>query len=195
LRVITPTYDGAVLAVLALADEEFTVGQLSRLVEASASGVRKVVRRLVAQGIVTAKDHGPLSVYRLNRQHLAAESVLALAGLKGRLLTEIEDALAAWLPAPTYAAVFGSAARGEMSETSDIDVLLVRPKEVEDESWDRQVDAFSTQVRAWTGNDVRVVSFDIEDVRVGDALLENVLADGLTVSGSATWLRRQLQRK
>lgn len=193
LRTITPTLDGDVLAVLALAELDFTVGQLGRLIDASDEGLRKVVRRLAAQGIVTAAKHGPLTSYSLNRQHLAADAVIALAETRSRLLRQIEEALSGWSPTPTYGAVFGSAGRGEMSETSDIDVFLVRPRDVDDESWNSDVDAFSAQVRRWTGNDVRVVSFDADDVRAGDPLLDNVVADGLTVCGSPTWLLSRLR--
>jgi hypothetical protein len=193
LRIVTPTLDADVLAVLALADEEFTVGQLTRLIPASEAGLRKVVGRLSAQGIVAATRHGPLTTYALNRQHLGAEPVIALARMRSRLLAEIESVLAAWSSPPTYGALFGSAARGQMSESSDIDVFLVRPVGVDDETWDSQVDQLSGQVRAWTGNEARVVSFDIDDLRSDVPLLRNVVADGLTVCGPPTWLRRVLR--
>jgi len=191
-RVVTPTLDGDVLAAMAVADDAFTISQLARLIDASDEGLRKVVRRLTAQGIVTATNHGRLTTYSFNRRHLAAEPLLALASLRRSLLSGIEEALRNWPVAPVYGAVFGSAGRGEMSERSDIDVFLVRPTGVDEEVWDSQVDAFSGQVRAWTGNDARVVAYDEDDVGAGDPFLANVLADGSTVWGSPRWLRERL---
>jgi hypothetical protein len=43
-----------------------------------------------------------------------------------------------WAIQPTYAAVFGSSARGEMTSSSDLDLLPVRPDEASQTTWDEQ---------------------------------------------------------
>jgi hypothetical protein len=55
---------------------------------------------------------------------------------------------------PTHASLFGSAARGDGDASSDIDLLVVRPADVESEDppWCDQLDALAGQVRRWTGN-------------------------------------------
>jgi hypothetical protein len=54
-RAITPTLDGPVLAVLARAGKPLTVGEIAvQAARGSEIGVRRTVKRLVSQGIVTA---------------------------------------------------------------------------------------------------------------------------------------------
>jgi hypothetical protein len=199
LSVVTPTLDGDVLAVLALADTSFTPGQLHRILSRhSEDGVRRVLQRLTGQGVVSAERVGRAYTYRLNRGHLAAEPIAALARLRQTLLDRIEQSLARWDPKPVYGAIFGSAARGEMHPGSDIDLLLVRPDHCDRGQWDDLVNALTADISGWTGNDARVLEFSESEVRRAGTT-EPVLADvrdhGLTTAGSAAWLARALRRR
>lgn len=197
LAVVTPTLDGDILAVLALVDVAFTPGQLHRMMSRhSEDGIRRALRRLTGQGIVSAERAGTAYLYRLSSAHLAAEPVRALAQMRQTLLARLEDRLENWSPAPVYGAVFGSAARGSMRTDSDIDLLLVRPDECDRERWDDLVALLTADVTAWTGNDTRVLELSESEVlRLGpqDAVLSDVIAHGLTVAGKPAWLRRALR--
>lgn len=115
------------LGVLVTAEVAFTVAQIQRiLTTASGEGIRKVLTRLAAQGVVLHDRVGRVSTFRLNAEHLAAEPILALSRLNGAFLERLEGHLAAWGPMLKYAAVFGSAATGRMTLGSDIDIFLVR---------------------------------------------------------------------
>lgn len=84
---VTPTLDGDVLAVLVQAEATFTTGQLHRVLgKYSEDGIRKVLMRLRGQGIVLAERVGNAYAYRLNRGHLAAGPVIALARSRALLL-------------------------------------------------------------------------------------------------------------
>jgi alkanesulfonate monooxygenase SsuD/methylene tetrahydromethanopterin reductase-like flavin-dependent oxidoreductase (luciferase family) len=77
LATVTPTLDGDVLAVLAGSDGTFTTGQLHRVLgRHSEEGIRKVLQRLVRQGVVHAERVGNAFAYRFNRDHLAAEHII-----------------------------------------------------------------------------------------------------------------------
>ena len=79
---VTPTLDGDVLAVLATSDVTFTITQIQRILHtASGDGIRKVLSRLTAQGVVLQDQVGRTNTCRLNAEHLAAEPILALARL------------------------------------------------------------------------------------------------------------------
>jgi predicted nucleotidyltransferase len=199
LAVVTPTLDGDILAVLALVDVGFTPGQLHRtLARHSEDGIRRALRRLAGQGIVSDERAGNAHMYRLSRAHLAAEPIRALAQIRQTFLARLEDRLKSWSPAPVYAAIFGSAARGSMRTDSDIDLLLVRPDECDRERWDDLVALLTVDVTAWTGNDTRVLEFsESEVVRSGrqEPVLGDVVAQGLTVAGEADWLRRAIRAK
>lgn len=195
LAVVTPTLDGPVLTALAAADGPFTTGQLTRVLgEGSEEGIRKVLRRLTAQGILSAERIGPAFAYRLNRTHLAAEPILALAGLRTTFLTRLERLLSAWAQPPAYAAVFGSAGRGTMRPDSDIDLLLVRP-DSRDDVWDTQLEDLVTAVSSWTGNDLRPLVYTLIelDAARGEPVLLDILEGGITVAGDRSWLKRRVR--
>jgi predicted transcriptional regulator len=199
LATVTPTLDGDVLAVLALHDAAFTTGQLHQmLTRHSESGIRKVLQRLVEQGVVLSDRVGNAFAYRLNHDHLAAAHILGLARLQETLLRRIEDRLASWAPPPTYAAVFGSAARGAMSPGSDLDLLLIRPNGVDSDTWEAQANDLAADVTHWIGNDTRILEFTAADLAArgrDEPVLRAVLDEGLTVAGTHAWLNKQLRKR
>lgn len=186
LGVVTPTLDADVLAVLARADAAFTGREVHRLIpHFSESGVRRVLGRLVEQGIVTVDRVGRSHLYRLNRAHLAAPHIEALARLGEELVERLRARLAGLRPASPYAAIFGSSARGEGSAASDIDVLVVRPDGRESgDAWDEQLDTVSTEASAWMGNDLRFLVLDRSEAESALPLMREVRRDEVRLVGS-----------
>lgn len=199
---VTPTLDGDVLAALATADVPFTISQIRRIVSsASGEGIRKVLNRLSAQGVVLHDQVGRTNTYRLNNQHLAAEPILALSRLTATFLERLEAHLEGWGESLKYAAVFGSAATGKMTLDSDVDLFLVRssgPGTEDSEAWEDRVSALTQLVTAWTGNDGRIVQYTDKELKAaavaGEPLLNDVAAHGLTVAGTRAWLNQQVRQ-
>ncbi|MCW2784247.1 MAG: hypothetical protein JWP74_764 [Marmoricola sp.] len=191
---IAPTVDGDVLAVLARSDASFTAGQVHNLMGTySYSGVAKALARLVAQGTVRSQRIGSTTVYALNREHLAAGAILELAGIRGRFLERLRAAFDQWEPVPVFAALFGSAARGDMAVGSDIDIFIVRPAALEEASdaenaaWSSNVGHLQESVLGWTGNDSRV--YEVGERELGrdlvadDPVLASIRREGIPLSG------------
>ena len=197
LATITPTLDGDVLAVLAKHDVTFTTGQVHRiLTQHSEEGIRKVIRRLTTQGVVLSERIGNAFAYRFNRDHLAAQYITGLARIQETFLVKLEDLLESWHIPPVYAAVFGSTARGQMTASSDVDLLLVRPQAAEESDWESQVNDLTATVARWLGNDVRVLEFAENEIAVSgrhEPVLNDVIQEGLTVAGKRSWLTKQLR--
>ncbi|MFZ2526972.1 MAG: nucleotidyltransferase domain-containing protein [Rhodococcus sp. (in: high G+C Gram-positive bacteria)] len=201
LATVTPTLDGDVLTALASADVTFTISQIQRiLTTGSGEGIRKVLARLVAQGVVLHDQVGRTNTYRLNTEHLAAEPIMALSRLNSTFLERLEQHLDEWRTTLRYAAVFGSAATGRMTLDSDIDLLLVRAADTGhdgDDAWEERVTELARLVTAWTGNDARVVEYTEDEVRAaaaaGEPLLRDVAQQGLTVAGTRSWFTAQLR--
>ena len=201
---VTPTLDGDVLAVIAGADVPFTIPQIQRiLTTASGEGIRKVLTRLTAQGVVLHDRVGRTNTYRLNTEHVAAEPIVALSRLNATFLNRLEEHLTNWGSELRYAAVFGSAATGRMTLGSDIDVFVVRgsdsrpdSRDNESDAWEERVAELARLVTAWTGNDGRIVEYTEDQLAVaaaaGEPLLRDVAEEGLTVAGKRAWLTRQL---
>jgi hypothetical protein len=202
---VTPTLDGDVLSVLATSEATFTIPQIQRiLTTVSGEGIRKVLNRLTAQGVVLHDQVGRTNTFRLNTEHLAAEPILALSRLTATFLDRLETYLEEWGETLKYAAVFGSAATGRMTLDSDIDLLLVRADGTEpavhqedSELWEQRVTELARSVTAWTGNDGRIVEFGEDELRAaaaaGEPLLSEVAKQGLTVAGTRAWLNRHLR--
>lgn len=162
IRSVIPSLHGDVLSVLGRTEVPLTGRGIAGLIEGvSPAGVQKVLSALTEAGIVDVERHPPANLYRLNRSHLAAGAIVELATIRSRLLDAMRDHLDSWTPGPWGAWLFGSAARGDGSVGSDIDVLIVRPHRVseDDDAWTDQVDRFVADVSAWAGNPCAVVEY------------------------------------
>lgn len=100
--------DAEVLQALAATTAWNSGAQVHRMAgSGSADGVRKVLIRLVGQGIVQAQAQPPAMLYRLNRDHLAAEPIVALARLRQVIIDRIATEVTAWDPPLLHASLFG----------------------------------------------------------------------------------------
>jgi hypothetical protein len=178
------------MRVLAAADKAFTGREVHRRAGvASVEGIRLALGRLVEQGIVEAERAGRAVLYRLNRDHLGAPYVVALAALRLELGTRLRATVTAW-PTPAAAvAMFGSAARGEADSGSDIDLLVVRPEDVhaDDSQWRDQIVALERATSRWTGNDTRTLEYSARDfvaLRYREPALVEATRDGIVLAGA-----------
>lgn len=189
LAIITPTLDGDVLALLASGDLRLSGREISRRIGASQEGGRHVLERLVEQGIVLRERAAAAYLYRLNREHLAARSIEGLAAVRMELIERLRRTIAGWQIAPAAAVLFGSTARGDADEKSDIDLLVVRKAHVDAEQpgWRRQLARVVVETKAMTGNDTRLVEYSEAEVRRSrgaNELLRTAGAEGVALAGS-----------
>jgi len=198
LGVITPTLDGSILGVLARANSAFTGRQISIMVGRSESGTRNTLQRLCREGIVVQQGAGQATLYQLNRDHLAAPHIEALARLKSELLDRMRTTFEHWSTPPIYAALFGSAARGDMRPTSDLDLFIVRPDKIGAEDtviWDDNLLSLVANVARWTGNDTRPFELSESEVtaglRQGRKVLSEVARDAVNIYGRHDYLKYQ----
>jgi predicted nucleotidyltransferase len=158
---------GRTLAVLAGTTRPLSGREVATLSHASSSTTWRVLRRLADHGLVRVQEvgSGAALLYSLNRDHLAAEPVIALFDLRQRLFERLRKEFGSWSAPPLHASVFGSAARGYGSTRSDIDIFVVGPAFDEDEAgWRAQLDRLSELVFEWTGNYAGVSDVSIAEM-------------------------------
>jgi len=126
----------------------------------------------------------------LNRSHLAAGPVLALAGLRGELIRRLRERLSAW-PELLGAWLFGSVARGDADSESDIDLLIVAD-DLRSLGLHERMAQLHADIRSWTGNDLQVVEHSAASwrklVRTKNRLVEQIRLDGIALTGDAASL-------
>jgi predicted nucleotidyltransferase len=191
IRSVIPSVHGQVLAVLAHKNAPISGRQVAAWTvgRASPRRVNEVLRELTEAGLVLRDAHPPAYLYRLNRDHLAAPAIEALARMWQELLARMRAALAEWDPLPPAAWMFGSAARRDGTVRSDIDILVLRPDDVDiaDEAWAQQFSDFALDVQHWTGNYCELVEFSetefAEMVANRERLVDELRRDAIHLAG------------
>ena len=198
LRSIIPTIDAPVLTVLAGTTRPMSGRRVAVLAGASHPAVGAVLARLTEAGIVTATPQGPSVLYVANRDHLAWPAIEALTRLRGAALDLMRYCISSWPIAPRTALLFGSFARADGDDSSDIDLLVVPPNMPSgvraaagwQQRWEHQVVELQDHVQRATGNHVQVLDEDLGKLRlrvqVADPILDSWRADGLVLAGTAT---------
>jgi predicted nucleotidyltransferase len=192
-RSVVPTLTAEVLLVLARVTMPLTGRQVHGLITGvgSQKGVSLVLRQLVDSGLVDATPAGRATLHELNREHVAADAVLALVDLRGKLFQQIRQHMDAWTVPPVAAAVFGSAARGDGGPESDIDLFVVRPPEIDDDdpSWADDVEDLQAKVRRWSGNPCSLIQVSPAQVQAmierDEPIVASLRRDAISLRGSS----------
>lgn len=197
--VLSPA-EGPILAVLAGTTKAVSGREVARLSGVSVNGAWKALQRLAEHGLVNEEPAGGrTTLYRLNRDHLAAEAIVTLTRLRSILVSRIKEQLASWAIQPVHASLFGSAARGDGDTTSDVDIFIVRLKGVdeEDTQWRSQLNDLADAVRTWTGNHAGIAEIRESELarlrRERPPVIRDVERDGVALFGepASTLLRRR----
>jgi predicted nucleotidyltransferase len=184
---------GAVLATLVQLEAPVTVRTLARHAGVSPQGALRLVDELAAVGLVRVQPAGRSLLVSLNRDHLAAEPLVALVATRARLVDRLYDELTGWDDL-AGAWLFGSAARGDGDRHSDIDLLLVAGRSLDTDGWADQTARLISRVRAWTGNPVQLVEHSRRSfaalVREGNPLVDALRLEGIPLAPKSRRLLR-----
>ena len=188
---VIPGASGEVLVILARTSEELTGNVIAALADGKVSqtGANKALKKLVASGLVLGRPAGRSILYSLNRDHVAARSIIELSELRSALMTRITERVTGWHDQPVAVALFGSTARGQGTSSSDIDLLVIRPDGIDQEHsvWVTQVMELTDAVRRWSGNACEILEYAEDEfaslVLAGDTLVENLRTDAVGLIG------------
>lgn len=192
LSALTPTLDAHVLTVLARSRAKLTGRQIHLLSKTgSLAGIQLTLTRLERTGLLRAEPAGRAIMYSLNREHLLASPILAMAAARTELTRRLQDRISSWQIPCRHASIFGSVARGESGPDSDIDVLLVRDDAVDagDATWTNQLSTLEQDVAAWTGNALAWFETSPEGLRLAvindEPVVQSWRDDGIALAGES----------
>lgn len=106
-------------------DEAYYLREMARHTGAGLGAVQRELEQLTAAGLVHRTVHGRQVYFRANREAPIFPELQSLFAKTAGLVDVLRDGLAPLRNRVTAAFVFGSAARGALNISSDIDVLIV----------------------------------------------------------------------
>ena len=189
VEAVIPGTQGRVLAVLAETTAELNLRTVARLASVSPAQASRVLPGLVELGLVERREVPPSSLFRLDRENVAAQVVIALARSHEVALERIGTIAGDLRVPPASVVIFGSFARREADRHSDIDALVVRPAGIDedDDTWNAGVELWREHVRAITGNRVELIETDraeaAEKLASKRPVWRDIARDGVVVHG------------
>jgi predicted nucleotidyltransferase len=191
-RAVSNALDLDALVVLARVRTPLSAHAVSkRAPRGSGKGIALALKRLARQGLIDATPTGSATLYTLNEEHVAAPAVQLLANLRQELLDRIRTAIDEWAIPPHHASLFGSAARRDGDETSDIDLLIVRPGDVEEEAveWREQLHTLTNLIERWSGNTIGLAEIGQDDIarlrHERPAIVDELEHDAIDLGGTS----------
>lgn len=173
----------AALRVLARTDSGMTGRQVARVSQTANTGIKRALDRLELAGLVTVERGVHASSYRVNHDHVLWPALRLALDAPGELDHRIQKFIEHSGADVVSVAVFGSVARGEATDESDLDLVVVYREEVD-------VDVsvgLGSMVQRWTGNACQVFDVSLGDltqmVAERDPLVGSWQSDARTIVG------------
>jgi len=188
---VIPGAQGRILAVLAESTAYLNLRTIALLAGTSPAQASRVLPALVRSGLVERREAPPSALFRLVDDNVGSRVVRALSRSRETVLAELGSQAETLEPSPVSVIVFGSFARGEAEADSDLDVLFVQPKGMNDDDyrWAAAVEGWRQFARRLTGNRVEVVETSESSVgrflRSHKTLWADIVRDGVVVYGKS----------
>lgn len=189
IEALIPGVQGRILAILAETTADLNLRTIARLSGTSVAHASRVLPDLVSIGIVERREAPPSALFRLVRDHVIGDALVLVARARDRMMERMKR-IAGELPvSPLCVIVFGSFARGDADDKSDIDTVLVRPEGIDetDQDWSASVQQWKDTVARVSGNRVEVLEVAAADIAglLGSRrqVWKDIRAEGLVVYG------------
>lgn len=191
VEAVIPGATGRLLAALARVDKELPVSTLATVAGVGRTRASGLIAQLHDLGLVDRREIGRTTMVALARDNAVGELLDRLSHLHSVVMDRLRLLATELEPAPLALVVFGSFARGEATSDSDIDILAVRRDDADPEAWTDAISAFATGARRLTGNPVRILDYDLDELsrraspraRTGKAFWEALRRDSVVLAG------------
>lgn len=183
----------------------YYTNELARKAKVSSYTVSVNLSKLAKEGLVVVKEEGREKYYRINLKNSEARKLCELFETQKReafysknrrlswALQEFVKRLLDFLPEVQSAVLFGSAARGEATKGSDVDVLILVPKvnEQEFKQLSKSVSDLASRVRSRFPVRLSPVVVALEDfqrgLREGQRFTDDVQHDAIVIFGEGRY--------
>ena len=187
---LIPGARGAVLSVLLKTGAPLTGRQVHRLVgDYSLWSVQEALKVLTRLGLVENTAAGQATLYTVNSNHYAIESLSTVADPITALRTIISKTVDKSVKSVT---LFGSIARGEGTESSDIDLAVVTVTD-----WDGRTD-LQMAVSNKLGTPCDVITFTESEfadlAEAGEPVVTDIIRDGVALLGTKPRIRKRSEK-
>jgi predicted nucleotidyltransferase len=178
---VIPGARGAVLSTLLRTDARLTGRQVHALVSDRHSlwSVQEALKAWVQLGVIRTQIVGRAVVHDINEDHC---TVAPLRSLLDPMTALTETAAQIVGDSVQAIILFGSVARGEAREGSDIDLAVIAHS-----GWDGRVD-LEDGIRGRLGNDCNALVFTTEDfarlAAAHEPVVDEILVDGIPLIGT-----------
>jgi predicted nucleotidyltransferase len=152
------------------------------------STAQRTLARYADAGIVRATPAAHATLYELNRGHVLADAIFELLAAPAKVSESIGEIVRRRAGDTVTTALFGSAARGDDTSESDLDILLVTPDNFPASEIDELRQEIETRVESLLGRQAQVLDFDRNQfahmVETHDPLIDALERDADTIVGT-----------
>ena len=120
-----------IVAVFLESDQPLYVREIARKLDLSPATVSRILKGLISQELVISQTRGSLKLFQLNPNHPSLPEITGLAQKEAGRIPLITRVLKQ-IPLVHSATVYGSAAKNQLTSTSDIDLMIVGTPPVDD---------------------------------------------------------------
>ena len=125
IEAVIPGVQGRIIGALIRVDGPRTISELARRADVGRDRAASVVEHLERLGLVERRRAGRAHLVSLIEENPVTESLRAIEHVHERSVEKLRGTARAIKPAPQFMALYGSWARGEAGERSDLDVAIV----------------------------------------------------------------------
>lgn len=173
-------------------NREYHLDEISRLTGVSCGTIHPALKELLETRIIIQRKIGRSLLYKINTRHILFQQIKELIDFEKKSLRSVAEEFVYALPKKTITAaiLFGSVARGQFTEKSDIDILLVYKNKKKENEAEKIVDMLLDRY------DVHVVPLFLtnkeiqERMKRFDTLIITIMNEGEVLYGEAPWLKK-----
>ena len=184
-----------VLRVLSGVSVALSITQIARQTHLTRPAVVSVLERLEQKGIVFVTRSGNARLYQLELSNIYVESVIQpLFDLEANFLSYIIEDISQELgPLATSILLFGSFARGDQTQSSDVDVLIVAKDSIQQRLIEETLGNYSTRFYRRFGHELGALVYDNTQAcqlsSRAPVLFGEIKKDGSLISGTTDWMQ------